>query len=159
MRQFISILETVTPTLFHGSTILFTKGTVLRPQSGGYVDHPDAEPQHHMTEEILERFRPENCIPRSKAVFMVDNPDLIDYAGGYTDHIYEVEPVGEVTKGNLAWYSELYALCEDAVLSESAETPEMEQAARSYWNASPKDSRHDLYEYMASSAIVIHEID
>lgn len=33
------------------------------------------------------------------------------------------------------------------------------QAARSYWNASPKDSSHDLYEYMASSAIVIHEID
>lgn len=160
MRDFIDIVESAGSTLYHGSRVEFDEGTILTPQADGYVTYPDAEAQHTLTERVLEDNRPQGCVSRFGAVFLIDNPELIDYAGGYTDFIYEVEPLGPVTRCNLAWYSELYSICEDAVLSESysSETPEMVEAALHYWNADPRDSS-DLYEYLTDRARVIRIID
>lgn len=159
MRNFINVIESAGTTLYHGSRVEFSAGTILAPQADGYVSYPDADEQHNLTEQVLERHRPQGCVSRFGAVFLIDNPDLIDYAGGYTDYIYEVEPLGPVTRCNLAWYSELYAICEDAVLSESysTETPEMIEAALHYWNADPRDSS-DLYEFLTDRARVVRNI-
>jgi len=81
-------------------------------------------------------------------VFMVERPDLVDAAGGYDDHVYEVEPVGVVERSDLAWYSEMDAQDTDEGKAE---------CARKYWAGEPFPS-YSLFEWRARSAKVIREI-
>lgn len=165
MRKWIDLFESVAPTFFHGSRAKFAVGFTLRPQSDGYIHAERDNPAHAMLEDKIEKYRPGHCIARAQAVFLVDDPEMIDNAGGYSDHVYTVEPTGPVTVCNLAWYSELYLLCEHETLSaEEAksqgrewypdwEEPEVEKYALNYWNAVPHGD-DDLLEYLCASAII-----
>lgn len=145
---------------FHGSQKNFDIGTILTPQKDGYVlgsdiSDGDIEKDAHLSlERAIEQYRPTNAVPRAKAVFMVTHPDDIDYAGGYTDNIYEVVPLGPVSKANLHWYSELNAYLFD---SENIDPDHVKKLALQYWNATP--SKHALYEYMTPAARVIDIIE
>lgn len=90
---------------FHGSTMLFSVGFLLCPQADGYANQGDVL----AIEAYLEARRHYNKTARSKSVFIVADPDLIDAAGGYTDAIYKVIPRSTPEESVLAWYSE--ALC------------------------------------------------
>lgn len=161
--------EGLSSPLYHGSVTDFPIGFVLLPQNDGYINAERDNQAHEMLESIIEKYRPANCIPRREAVFMVADPDEIDYAGGYDDNVYVVEPQGAITRCNLTWYSELYVLCEHETLSaEEAraqgrewypdwEETECREYALNYWNAVPKDGS-DLYEYLARSAVIKQQI-
>jgi len=132
--------------LYHGSYGEIGIGTVLTARAGGYAVSADAD-----LEGLFERHRPEGCIPRREAVFLVADPDLIDAAGGYTDFIYEVE--ADAPQGHdLAWYTEAQSRMEDGDMDGAAE------AARCYWAGAPfPDSDSSLTEFLARSATVMAE--
>lgn len=141
-------LNTTIP-LFHGSRTRFKIGTLLTPQSEGYVQGSGMDEMerdvHVKTERVMEKYRPANAVPRHKAVFMVSSPEDIDSAGGYIDFVYRVKPTGTVSKCNLDWYSELYNYLHD-----EADEKEVARLASNYWNAVPSSGA--LYEYLAVSA-------
>lgn len=91
---------------YHGSRKLFQKGFLLAPQGDGYVSQDDVKD----FEALVESRRPADKTPRSRSVFLVNDPDLIDAAGGYTDVIYQVKSKSTPEESDLAWYSD--AFCE-----------------------------------------------
>lgn len=169
MRTLIRLVENMLRPLYHGSRAEFPIGFVLQPQTDGYVTNDDADEQHHMLEKALERYRPSQCISRFRAVFLIGDPQDIDNAGGYDDNVYECEPLGPVTKCNLSWYSEAYAICEHEILSQQEagqqgleyypdwEEAELKEYCENYWNGIPHGGG-DLYEYLTPSARVTNSV-
>ena len=151
MRYHDAILLLASRTLYHGSRAEFPPGFVLEPQPGGYATLPDEDIAE--VEAILEAHRPPHMIPRTEAVFMVDDPDMIDAAGGYDDHVYEVEPSGPAEASDMAWYSELSVHWIDMP------DDERRRLAEGYWSAEPfPDGSRGLFEYRARSATVVREV-
>lgn len=114
---------------YHGSKKLFPIGLLLEPQRDGYTNQEDTKD----TEAYFESRRPADKTPRSKSVFLVSNPDLIDAAGGYIDVIYTVKPISAPEESDLAWYSEAYAGLD-------AEPPNMDyvdHCVDRYWDGTP----------------------
>jgi hypothetical protein len=135
-------------TFYHGSFDELAIGTVLEARPRGYVGSADPD-----LENLFERVRPEGCIPRQQAVFLVADPDLIDAAGGYTDFIYEVEAVSPRSH-DLAWYTQAQILLDDG------DIPGAEEAARNYWDGVPYPKRSSsLIEYLVRSATVVAEFE
>lgn len=138
--------------LYHGSREEFPPGFVLEPQPGGYADLPDEDIAE--VEAIVEAHRPPGMIPRREAVFMVDDPEMIDSAGGYDDHVYEVEPIGQAEASDMAWYSELSVYWIDMP------EDERRRLAEGYWSGDPfPDKSRGLFEYRARSARVVREVE
>jgi 8-oxo-dGTP pyrophosphatase MutT (NUDIX family)/GNAT superfamily N-acetyltransferase len=138
-------LRTGSVKLYHGTRAKLEIGTILTPQPHGYVNDPEVA-QH---EQIMENARPEGSLPRNQSVYMVADPDEIDFAGGYEDFVYEVEPIGEVERNNMGWYSEVSMYEWDNIADSRAV-----EAAESYWLGLdfPKSS---IWEYRAPKAKIV----
>ena len=86
---------------------------------------------------------------------MVGNDDDVDVAGGATDYVYAVEPVGEVQKHDLNWGSEISMLIDDGhTLNDS----EVKEAAENYWNGVPHHNEQ-VWEYLAPRAKIVSVLD
>jgi hypothetical protein len=166
MRRWIALSEAAM-IFYHGSRKALPVGTRLASQPDGYVhgSRMDAvEREAHFTcEGYLERGRPSGAPKRTECVYMVTGPDDIDYAGGYSNHVYIVEPEGQPWKANLHWYSALYAACFDDNIS----WEEAEPLVECYWDAVPVSAKgetwfgrngDDLFEYLAPAAIIVREV-
>lgn len=131
----------------HGSSEFIKNNTILKPHADSYVNKSENE----YLEKLMEKYRPEEKISRYDAVFMVDNIDLIEAAGGYIDYVYEVLPRGEIERSDLAWYTEI-GMTEDEELKK--------EYALNYWNGIKfHDEESSLWEFRAKSAIVIDLIE
>ena len=130
---------------YHGSQKKFPNGFLLLPQTDGYVLYPETTG----LEAFVEKYRPSNKLARSKSVFLVDNPELCDLAGGYEDYIYLVRPQGVIEASDLSWYSQIETYLD-------MEEEEKKQCALNYWNGVPfTDRRRRLVEYRTPAAKII----
>ena len=88
--------------------------------------------------------------------------DDIDLAGGATDHIYLVEPMGKPEPHDVNWLSEIDLIMSDAWdegTQESEETIEkVKNAALNYWNGVPHYNE-SVWEFLVPSAKIIREIE
>lgn len=129
---------------FHGSELELDIGTIVTRPENRYVNLK--EPY----EAFLEATRPENMISRDEAVFMVDKEDDIDPAGGSTEFVYLVEPIGPVQSHDMNWLTEVQICLEDddhdgAYLN-----------AKKYWSAEEYPfPENRLVEYLAKSFKVL----
>ena len=141
---------------YHGSYHLLPNGTVLSPEKGNFMKtFSQDEMDSHFK---LEQFRPPNYLSRNNCIYMSDNPDDIDLAGGATDHIYIVEPLGKVEKHDLNWMTEIDLIFSEGPDKENEETIEkVRQAALNYWNGTPHYNE-SVWEYLTPSAKIITEI-
>jgi len=146
---------------FHGSYHSLPKGTILTPQKGNFMGtFSQDEMDSHFK---LEQFKPPQYLSRNNSVFMTDNPDDIDNAGGASEHIYLVNPLGKIEKHDLNWMSEIdliisnaWEIGQDEV--ESTETIDnIQKAALNYWNGTPHYNE-SLWEYLTTSAIILKEV-
>ena len=134
--------------LYHGSRKKFPDGFRLLPQTTGYAFWAETQ----QIERVFESVRPPDKISRYEAVFLSDDDGMCERAGGYSDHIYLVQPEGQVDKSDLSWYTE----CEMY-----DEPPEKHhELARQYWAGVPFP-RHNAscFEYRCRSAIILREIN
>lgn len=133
-------------TFYHGSFEPLDIGCHLRPggRSGG-TDELD---------RLFEEARPGGCLPRSGSVFMCVNEDDIDACGGYTEHVYEVEPAGPVERSDLAWYTQAQIHLEDG------DAEAARNCALAYWDGLPfPDEESSVFEYRAAGAVVRRCLD
>ncbi len=137
MKTWMETVEACGSEFFHGSPVLFKKGTVIMPKLTTHF--ADSE-----VEEFLEAHRPAHAISRFDAVSMVINSThAVGACGGCMDYVYEVIPMGEITHCNMYWYFK--------VLKERQFLTEL---AFNYWEAMPSDDE-DLNEYLSHSAKII----
>lgn len=90
---------------YHGSSFLTASGTVLQGRGHAYEEEWGGTDFY----AVLEAYRPAACIPHKEAVFMCADED-IDSCGGSLDIICELEPLGNVTRHDMNWSSEISCL-------------------------------------------------
>jgi hypothetical protein len=159
MREIIQIVEAGTSsksgTFYHGSKKDFPVGFVLTPQADGYVHGVYGDESDQLIrkiEKILEENRPPTRISRLQSVFLVAQAGKIEHAGGQSDYIYLVEPIGAAEESCLWWYQELENLAFQPRLRQSA----AKIAAMNYWNnVPPPEGKPATYEFRCRKAKIL----
>jgi len=148
MRQYINLVEAINQQrlYYHGSSERLRVGTVLRARGDDY----EADWKDTGFYSILEKYRPPEMLSHKDAVFMCDNPDDIDNAGGATDWLLTVKPLGKVERHDLNWSSEISGLVSDDPDNIEA----IKEAAENYWNGVPHHSEN-VWEYLTPAAKVV----
>ncbi len=133
-------------TYYHGSYDNLPVGTVLSPRDS-YEDNWGKTSFYHM----LEVFRPDNMLAHREAVFMVDNDEDIDLAGGATEYVFILRPLGKIEKHDLNWGSEISSLVDQG---HDEFSNEVAKAARNYWNGVPHPNE-SVWEYLTPKAEIL----
>jgi hypothetical protein len=132
---------------YHGSNDHLHVGTILQGRPGLYEENWS----HNDFYAPLERWRPENFLAHRDAVFMVGTLEDVDLAGGGGIWIFEIDPLGPVSRHDLNWSSEVSCLIGDGHDSES---PAVREAALNYWNGVPHPNE-SVWEYICAEARII----
>ncbi len=149
--RWIEILESQ-QYYYHGSSTELPVGTILEPRGDAYeADWKDTD-----FYETLERNRPPHMLSHKDAVFMCDNPDDVDNAGGGTEWLFTVVPLGKVEKHDLNWGSEISLLLSDAAENSTSWQLQrkLQKAAENYWNGVPHHDEN-VWEYLTPSAKIV----
>lgn len=144
---------------FHGSYHRLTEGTILIPEKGNFMG---TFSQYEMDSHFkLEQFRPSNFLSRNNAVYICQNIDDIDLAGGSTDHIYLVDPIGKIEPHDVNWLSEIDLIMsvsfDEGTQEDEFTINKVEQAALNYWHGIPHYNE-SIWEFLVASAKIIREI-
>lgn len=132
---------------FHGSMERLEPGLVMRGRGSAYVaDWGDTD-----FYAILEARRPIGALSQCDVVFAVTDPDDIDLAGGGTEWIFELEPMGAVSRHDLNWSSEISMLVSDGY---AVNSPAVLAAADNYWAGVPHPNE-SVWEYMMPTARIL----
>jgi hypothetical protein len=146
MKKFSTWLEAREQVFYHGSYDKLPVGTILTPR-----DDYEKNWQHTDFYNALERYRPANMLAHKQSVFMCDNTDDIDLAGGATEWLFTVRPLGVVQKHDLNWGSEISGLISEG---HDINSVEVKQAAENYWNGVPHHSE-SIWEYLTPKAEIL----
>ncbi|MCY9866463.1 hypothetical protein OTK49_28390 [Vibrio coralliirubri] len=131
--------------LYHGARHFFPCAFELKPQHDGYTHQPESQ----ALEDFIDLHRPYDKLSRKQSVFLSDDIDLIDPAGGFIDAVYLVE-ADKTEKSDLAWYTHAQIMLEEGNTELAA------QAALNYWSGEPfTDTTQRCPEYRCSTATVI----
>jgi len=93
---------------------------------------------------------------------MCDNPDDIDNAGGGTEYLFTVQPLGPVQKHDINWGSEIEMIVsehygedgDDDVSTSSELENKIKQCALNYWNGVPHPNE-SVWEYLTPQAKIL----
>jgi len=131
---------------YHGSSNDIKVGTILTPRN-------DYENDWKNTDFYwpLEKHRPNNMLSHKDSVFMVDDPDDVDLAGGATDYLLTVKPLGIIQKHDLNWSSEISMLVSNGY---DVDSIEIKKAAENYWQGMPHPNE-SVWEYLTTRAEVL----
>jgi len=134
-------------TYYHGSMDYLPVGTILTPRNQEYEKDWAGTDFY----SVLEHYRPMNKPAHKNSVFMVADPDDVDLAGGGTEWLMTVEPLGPVSGHDLNWSSEISMLLDDGhdMLSN-----QVQEAALNYWNGVPHYNE-SVWEYLTPQAKIL----
>lgn len=156
----LSEIAAPTRIFFHGSLDALELGTILRPGVGGYVL---SRLHFRLTERAMAHYRPTACIPRTRSIFMVDNPDprIVTAAGGNDNFIYRVEAMDAVERNDAGWWDMIARDVRDHYQNGvrlADLLPRYEEWAEAYW-AGEKCPHEDYpWEYRTRRARVLEEV-
>lgn len=141
--------------LMHLSSVALKKGDVLKPQEHGYCHLPESQG----LEDILERYRPSDKIPRKESVYLFKTRnESLDFGAEGSDFLFVVECDDEVVKqrSDMNWISELDQGFENSeVLEEDYEEWELQMLAEGYWSGKPRTNEDEaVYEYRVRDAVI-----
>lgn len=131
---------------YHGSMEKLPVGTLLTPRN-------EYEENWNKTDfyNILEMYRPKEMLAHKESVFMCDNPDDVDNAGGGTEYLFTVKPLGKIEKHDVNWGSEISMLLSDG---HEFDSEEIMDAANNYWKGIPHINE-SVWEYLTPKAEII----
>jgi len=150
-QQFESAVTEATQKYYHGSHDKFEVGEILTPGEDDYEEGMENVEWYH----ILHQHRPMESRQHSWSVFMTGNEDDIDVAGGSTDYVYEVEPIGDVERHDINWASEISYLLD---AGHKPDSNEIKEAAANYWAGKPHHNEQ-VWEYLAPKAKIVGMLD
>lgn len=131
---------------YHGSDTELPPGTILRPAAGYAEKWGDTDFYN-----VLEKYRPKSKLAHHDAVFMVDNEDDIDNAGGATDWVFIVEPSSRVERHDVGWSSEISTLVSNGIHHDDNQ---IKFAALKYWSGESFDD-NPVWEYLTPKATIV----
>lgn len=131
---------------YHGSNTELPVDTILTPRNT-YEDDWGSTDFYH----VLEQYRPEDMLSHKDAVFMVDNEDDVDNAGGGTEWLFTVAPIGKVEQHDLNWGSEVSLLISQGY---NASHVMVEDAAQNYWSGE-RHMNESVWEYLTPKARIL----
>lgn len=134
-------------TYYHGSMNHLPVGTVLKPRGTDY----EQDWAHTDFYRALEKYRPGHMLSHKDAVFMVADPDDVDLAGGGTEWLMTVKPLGPVSKHDVNWSSEISGLMDDG---EDLDSEAVRSAAENYWRGVPHPNE-SVWEYLTPAAEIL----
>lgn len=140
------ISEVAQTTFYHGSMDELPVGTVLTPRDN-YESNWGATSFY----AALEAYRPQSMLSHHQAVFICSDPDDVDLAGGGTEWLFTVEPIGKIERHDLNWSSEISMLIDDGYAINSLEVA---NAAKNYWNGTPHTGEQ-VWEYLTPKAKIL----
>lgn len=143
----MKINEVVGNKFYHGSMEKLPVGTILTPR-----DDYENNWQHTSFYPALEKYRPADMLSHKASVFMCDNDEDVDLAGGGTEWLFVVEPLGKIEKHDVNWSTEISMFIEDGY---SIESNEVKKAAHGYWNGVPHHSGEHVWEYLTPKAKIL----
>lgn len=112
---------------YHGSMDYLEVGSVLRPRHAYAESWSKAD-----FYTVLERYRPKHLLAHAQSVFLCDNPDDVDLAGGGTEWMFEVKPLGSIQRHDLNWSSAI-----SCAVGEGAAEEALRELAENYWRGVP----------------------
>lgn len=133
----------MTKLFFHGSYDYLPVGTILKPKEN-YKEAWSITDFY----SVLEQYRPQHMLAQHESVFMCDNIDDIDNAGGGTDWIFTVQPHARIERHDLHWCSEI-----SVGVSEGKNEDYLKEMAEKYWNG--VESEYPVWEYLTPEAKII----
>ena len=134
-------------TYLHGSMTELPVGMILTGRGESYSSDWSNTDFYH----ILEKYRPSGAISHRDAVFMVGSDEDIDLAGGGTEFIFTLQPLGPVEKHDVNWSSEISMLLSDGFAPDSEEVV---KAAQNYWAGVPHPNEN-VWEYLTTRAKIL----
>ncbi len=132
----------------HGSTERLEVGTILVP-SANYEKNWGENGFY----KALEHYRPSNMLAHAQSVFMVDNDDDIDCAGGGTKWVFVVKPLSKVTRHDMNWSGEISLLLDENDMDDEIEE-KIKQVVTNYWNG-VEHPGESLWEYLTPKAEIL----
>jgi hypothetical protein len=153
---FLKFMKSITPgqleeslntrLYYHSSVNELDVGTILTGRGSDY----DRDWGYVPFFEVLERYRPADKLSHRDAVFMVSNEDDLDSAGGSTEYVFTLQPLGPVYKHDMNWSSLISSLVDDG---HDYDSQELKTAAENYWAGKPTDD--PLWEYLTTKAKIV----
>ena len=131
---------------YHGSMVILPVGTVLKPNAN-YEENWSKTDFY----TVLEKYRPKQMLSHKNSVFMCGTVEDVDLAGGGTEYLFVVEPLGKIEKHDVNWSSEISVLISDGLRIDDDRVIE---AAQNYWNGTPHYNEQ-VWEYLTPSAKII----
>jgi hypothetical protein len=135
------------PAYYHGSMEHLPVGTILKPRGTDY----EASWGNTAFYAVLERYRPSHMLGHKHTVFMVSDTDDVDLAGGGTEWLFTVKPLGPVSKHDMNWSSEISMLTDDG---HDMDSPQVKKAAENYWQGVPHPNE-SVWEYLTPAAEIL----
>jgi hypothetical protein len=99
---------------------------------------------------VLERLRPAGCRAHRDSVFLCTDQQDLDNCGAMTEHLFEVEPIGDVERHDLVWTTRIEIRLSSG---RSPEDPEIVALAASYWAG--ESTSDPVWEHLCGSAIIL----
>lgn len=144
--------------LFWGSRSEFPLGETI---VGRKITHHDAESK--WVEKVFEQYRNAQYLNRNLSVFLVDSPDpdLIEKAGGYADHIYQMVPQGKIERNDVQWWAQVYSFALEFKHAEpgperAAILKQIAPLVENYFTGSASDQ--PIWEYRVRKAVIEKKI-
>jgi len=129
-----------------GSAVELAPGSLVLPVEGGCASN---DPDYGAAERLLAERRPEGRIPRSEALVLVADPDVLPFVGAPTDHVYVVE-TQDAQPHDHSWINVSYFMGLDGEHESAVE------AADGYWSGEDFPTHSIvLPTYLARSARVV----
>lgn len=137
-------------TLYHASRLYHPIGEMLVPMPGY-----DSRWGMCSFYRILESLKPEGMLSHHQAVFLCDNMDDLDNAGGIIDFIYAVSPEAVPERHDMFWSTKITCLADELglPLEQCIQHPDIIAAAHNYWQSIASDM--PLWEYLVPKAVVL----
>lgn len=140
----MKLYEVLNSAYYLGSHVELHRGRITRHD----LQMP-VHPQYHATERLLEQARPPHCLSRSACVFLADSEHAVKLLGMPIDHIYTVQPIGNIERSDLNWWK----LIADVFTRPQKEYPEgVEDWAQQYWSGAESPTSSPIWEYRVASA-------
>lgn len=145
--RIVEFLTEANQLFYHGSMEYLPVGTILIPNLNYEFSWGDTD-----FYKPLENYKPKGMLSHKEAVFMVDNDNNLDVAGGGTEWVFRVEPLGPVQKHDLNWSSEISMIVGD--YKEADREEKFKTAAENYWNGIPHPNE-SVWEYLTPKARIV----
>jgi hypothetical protein len=145
------------PRYYHASDEILQPGTIL---DASQHDDDHIASSHWQAEKFLEEYRPEQCLPRNRSVFMTTDIPW----GIWGEYGYEVQPLGTIERNDMEFFELVMANLDRLDdLENSDEFYELEnetiECAEKYWAGQSSTQNLNNWEYRTPKIKIIRQIE